>query len=60
MSKKSIVQREKNRIEFRNKYFYLRKYLKGKILDNNTFQEKLFYLCQLDKLPRNSSYSKFF
>ena len=61
MAKQSIIQREKNRIQLRSKYFYLRKYLKGKILDNNApFQEKLFYLCQLDKLPRDSSYSKFF
>lgn len=59
MSKKSVVERENNRVYFRKKYYVLRKYLKGKLQNSKTFQEKLFYQSQLDILPRNSSYSKF-
>lgn len=60
MSKNSIVQRERKRVVLRDKHFLLRKYLKGKIINSKSLQEKLFYQCQLDKLPRDSSYSKFF
>lgn len=58
MSKKSIVERENKRIYFRKKYILLRSYLRGKIIHSISFQEKLFYQSQLDKLPRDSSFSK--
>lgn len=60
MSKKSIVEREEKRIYSRVKYKRLRDYLKGKIENSPSFQEKLFYQSQLDQLPRNSSRSKCF
>jgi hypothetical protein len=60
MSKNSVIQREKNRVGLRAKYYLLRKYLKGKILTTKSFQGKLFYQSQLDMLPRDSSYSKYF
>jgi hypothetical protein len=56
MSKKSVVERERKRVPLKNRYLQLRNFLKGKIKFSKTFQEKFFYLCQLQKLPRNSSF----
>jgi small subunit ribosomal protein S14 len=58
MAKKSIVEREKKREIFAKKYSVLRKFLKGKIKSSSSFEEKLFYNSQLQKLPRNSSFSR--
>nr|YP_009389135.1 ribosomal protein S14 [Euglena archaeoplastidiata]AKR17908.1 ribosomal protein S14 [Euglena archaeoplastidiata] len=58
MAKKSIVERERKRENLAKKYSTLRRFLKGKIKFSSSFEEKLFYSSQLQKLPRNSSFSR--
>ena len=58
MAKLSIIEREKKREFLVKKYSNLRKFLKGKIKSCETLEEKLFYQAQLQRLPRNSSYSR--
>ena len=60
MAKKSIVEREKKRETLVNKYSELRKSLKEKIKSEESFEKKLGYYSQLQKLPRNSSPSRLF
>lgn len=58
MAKTSIIEREKKREFLVEKYSTLRKFLKGKIKSSETLEEKLYYQAQLQRLPRNSSYSR--
>lgn len=58
MAKKSVIEREKKRINLVNKYSLLRKSLKEKFCDAANFEEKISYSFQIQKLPRNSSSSR--
>ncbi len=58
MAKKSIIERERKRESLAKKHSVLRRFLKGKIKSSLSFEEKLFYNSQLQKLPRNSSFSR--
>lgn len=58
MVKKSILERENKRRYFVDKFSGLRKFLKGKIKSSTSFEQKLFYHSQLQRLPRNSSFSR--
>ena len=58
MARKSIVEREKKRRLLCSKYSASRKFLKDKIRSSDSFEQKLFYQSQLQKLPRNSSFSR--
>lgn len=58
MAKKSIVEREKKREALVNKYSSLRESIKEKIKSEESFEKKLEYYSQLQKLPRNSSPSR--
>lgn len=60
MSKKSIIERERNRLYFRNRYGILRNFLRGKIKNSLSLSEKFFYQSCLQALPRDSSTSKNF
>jgi hypothetical protein len=60
MAKKSIIQREKKRKLLSSKYYVLRKILTDKIKSSISFEEKLFFYSQLQKLPRDSSFSRLF
>ncbi len=60
MAKKSVIAREKKRRALFTKYYVLRKVLKGKIQSSVSFEEKLFFYSQLQKLPRDSSFSRLF
>ena len=55
MSKKSIIEREKKRSLLCKKYSNLRKSLMEKIDSSSSFEERLGYYFELQKLPRNSS-----
>lgn len=58
MAKKSIIEREKKREVLVDKYAILRKSIKEKIKSEESFEKKLDYYSQLQKLPRNSSPSR--
>lgn len=58
MARKSIIEREKKRKFLSSKYSASRKFLKDKIKSSNSFEQKLFYQSQLQKLPRDSSFSR--
>lgn len=58
MARKSIIERQKKRELLCSKYFVLRKFLKGKLKASDSVENKLFYQSQLQKLPRNSSFSR--
>lgn len=58
MARKSIIERQKKRSSLCSKYSVLRKFLKSKLKDSDSFESKLFYQAQLQKLPRNSSFSR--
>lgn len=58
MAKKSLIEREKKRRILSAKYSDLRKYLKEKIELSSSFEQKLFYHSQLQRLPRDSSFSR--
>ena len=55
MSKKSIVQREKKRINFINKHRGLRFTLKKNISSSEKVLSKVFSSFKLQELPRDSS-----
>lgn len=55
MSKKSIIEREKKRNFLCKKYSTLRKSLMEKIDSATSFEERLSFYFELQKLPRNSS-----
>nr|YP_009541127.1 ribosomal protein S14 [Lepocinclis steinii]AYQ93630.1 ribosomal protein S14 [Lepocinclis steinii] len=59
MSKKSLVEREKKRNLLVKKYFLLRKFLKNELVHSESFEDKLNYSFKLQKLPKNSSPSRF-
>lgn len=58
MARKSLIQREKKRKILSSKNSLLRKFFKEKLALSESFDQKLFYQAQLQKLPRNSSYSR--
>lgn len=58
MAKKSIIEREKKREILTNKYSKIRSDLKNKIKLEKSFEGKLAYYSQLQKLPRNSSLTR--
>ena len=58
MAKKSVIERQKKRLPIYKKYFLIRKFVKGKILNSSTLDEKLFYQSILERLPKNSSISR--
>nr|YP_010700342.1 ribosomal protein S14 [Flexiglena variabilis]WCH63483.1 ribosomal protein S14 [Flexiglena variabilis] len=60
MSKKSIIQREKKRSYLCKKFSSVRNSLKEKILTSDSFEEKLDLYSKLQKLPRNSSFTRLF
>lgn len=58
MAKKSVIEREKKRQLLVKKFSSMRKFLKEKIRSSSSFEQKIFYSAQLQKLPRNSSFSR--
>jgi small subunit ribosomal protein S14 len=55
MAKKSMIEREKKRIQLTNKYFLKRAILLKKYQAAENFNSKLEIHSKLQKLPRNSS-----
>ncbi len=55
MSKKSLIEREKKRRNFVQKYFQKRQNLKLQIKKSNSFEEKFHLYRKIQKLPRNSA-----
>jgi small subunit ribosomal protein S14 len=55
MAKKSMIRREKKRQEISKKYTSIRNSIKLNIKEAVTFEEKLNYNFQIQKLPRDSS-----
>ena len=60
MAKESIKIREKKRSILTNKYIKLRKFLKGKVEQSESLDEKLYYHNFLERLPKNSSFTRLF
>ena len=58
MSKKSLIEREKKRKLLFNKYLFIRKSLKEKLISTTSLEEKFIYSSSLQRLPRNSSFSR--
>ena len=58
MAKKSVIERQKKREVIVKKYYLIRKYLKGKIYSALLLDEKLYYYEQLQKLPKDSSFTR--
>ena len=58
MARKSLVEREEKRRVLSSKYSSLRSFLKEKLAASDSFEQKLYYQSQLQKLPRNSSLSR--
>ena len=58
MAKKSVIEREKKRRLLVKKFAAIRLYLKEKITTSSSFEQKMFYSAQLQKLPRDSSFSR--
>lgn len=58
MSKKSVIERGRKRQLLTNRYFSLISDLKKKIVDAETFDQKMLYNSILQKLPRDSSLSR--
>nr|YP_009144908.1 ribosomal protein S14 [Euglenaria anabaena]AKJ83355.1 ribosomal protein S14 [Euglenaria anabaena] len=58
MAKKSIIEREKKRRFLVKKFSTIRIYLRDKIKSSSSFEEKMFYSAQIQRLPRNSSSSR--
>jgi hypothetical protein len=56
MARKSLIEKEKYRNITVMKFYKLRNFLKGKIILSSSFEEKLFYHSQLQKLPKDSSF----
>nr|WDA99947.1 ribosomal protein S14 [Cyanidium sp. THAL103] len=54
MAKKSIIERNKKRLNKVQKYFYLRNLLKQKILSSKSLEEKFEYYEKLQQLPKDS------
>ena len=55
MAKKSILARELKRKKLVNKYLEKRKFLKKKLIESLTFEEKLDVSASLQKMPKDSS-----
>ena len=55
MSKKSLIEREKKRRNFVQKYFQKRQNLKLQIKKSNSLEEKFHLYRKIQKLPRNSA-----
>nr|YP_009549356.1 ribosomal protein S14 [Scoliosorus ensiformis]AYW16505.1 ribosomal protein S14 [Scoliosorus ensiformis] len=55
MSRKSLIEKEKNRRELAKKYTILRKSLKRDIKNSSRIQDKLILSEKLQSLPRNSA-----
>lgn len=58
MSKKSLIEKEKNRQKLVQKYSKKRKKLKNQIKESLFLEEKFTLHRKLQKLPRNSSPSR--
>jgi small subunit ribosomal protein S14 len=58
MAKKSIVERDKKRQKLFNKFYSKRAFLKTKMKESDSFDQKLYYQRMLQKLPKNSSRSR--
>jgi hypothetical protein len=59
MAKKSVIERQKKRIPCLEKKRVIRNFLLGKVKISISLNEKIFYHSILQKLPRNSSYTRF-
>ena len=55
MSRKGLLQREKNRKNIARKYFEKRQKLKNQLKKNPFLEEKFLLHRKLQKLPRNSA-----
>nr|QYB18526.1 ribosomal protein S14 [Conocephalum salebrosum]QYB18614.1 ribosomal protein S14 [Conocephalum salebrosum]QYB18701.1 30S ribosomal protein S14 [Conocephalum conicum]QYB18788.1 30S ribosomal protein S14 [Conocephalum conicum] len=55
MAKKSLIQREKKRQNLEKKYKSLRNFLKKKIIETSSLDEKWEFQKKLQSLPRNSA-----
>lgn len=55
MAKKSLIQREKKRQNLEKKYNLLRNFLKKKITETLSLDEKWEFQKKLQSLPRNSA-----
>ena len=55
MAKKSMMEREKKRLHFVNKFFQKRNEFKRQMAATKSFKEQLFFSVKLQKLPKNSS-----
>lgn len=58
MPKKSILERQKKREKLTKKYFEKRKNLKTLLKQSVTLKEKAIIYHQLNKLPRDSSFTR--
>lgn len=58
MAKKSIIERENKRKRLVTRFTTKRNFLKEKILSADNFNQKFEYQSLLQKLPRNSSFSR--
>nr|YP_009549270.1 ribosomal protein S14 [Vittaria graminifolia]YP_009549443.1 ribosomal protein S14 [Vittaria appalachiana]AYW16419.1 ribosomal protein S14 [Vittaria graminifolia]AYW16592.1 ribosomal protein S14 [Vittaria appalachiana] len=55
MSRKSLIEKERNKRELAKKYIILRKSLKQEIKNSLRIQDKLILSERLQSLPRNSA-----
>nr|YP_010466164.1 ribosomal protein S14 [Haplopteris ensiformis]UQV94613.1 ribosomal protein S14 [Haplopteris ensiformis] len=55
MSRKSLIEKEKNKKELAKKYKILRQFLKREIKNSLRIQDKLILSKRLQSLPRNSA-----
>ena len=60
MAKESIKIREKKRVILADKYLQLRRFLKGKVKQSESLDEKLYYHNFLERLPKDSSFTRLF
>ena len=58
MAKKSMIEREKKRLQLVNRFFKKRTELKAQIRGTSSFKEQLILSGKLQKLPKNSSVTR--
>jgi hypothetical protein len=58
MAKISIIEREKKRKFLVKRFAFVRNKLKNNIISSDNFNKKFLYQSLLQKLPRNSSFSR--
>jgi hypothetical protein len=60
MAKESLIVREKKRAVLAHKYKNIRRFLKGKVKQSDFLDEKLYYHNFLQKLSKDSSFTRLF